>query len=138
MPSIAYHLHLPDALTSSVVFASPHSGRDYAASFLNTSILDRHVIRSSEDAWVDRLFDSAPDFGAPLLRAGAPRAYVDLNRAIDELDPALIEGVRRQFHHVSGLFNLAHVRLWLDVEYCRTRLQRLSTDTVDSRLSRSH
>ncbi len=92
MPSTAYHLHLPETLSSCVVFASPHSGRDYPPSFLATTQLDERTIRSSEDAWVDRLFDSAPELGAPLLRAGAPRAYVDLNRAVDELDPALIEG----------------------------------------------
>ncbi|AUC52593.1 N-formylglutamate amidohydrolase [Sagittula sp. P11] len=106
MPSTAYHLHLPETLSSCVVFASPHSGRDYPPSFLATTQLDERTIRSSEDAWVDRLFDSAPEHGAPLLRAGAPRAYVDLNRAVDELDPALIEGVRRSGHNprvASGL-----------------------------------
>lgn len=106
MVTTAYHLHLPDALTSRVVFASPHSGRDYPKSFMETTILDDHLIRTSEDAWVDTLFDCAPDFGAPLLRAGAPRAYVDLNRAQDELDPALIEGIRRVGHNprvASGL-----------------------------------
>ncbi|EBA08242.1 N-formylglutamate amidohydrolase [Sagittula stellata] len=106
MPSTAYHLHLPEKLSSCVVFASPHSGRDYPPSFLGTTLLDKRTIRSSEDAWVDRLFDSAPAHGAPLLRAGAPRAYVDLNRAVDELDPALIEGVRRMGHNprvASGL-----------------------------------
>ncbi|KUF12750.1 N-formylglutamate amidohydrolase [Pseudoponticoccus marisrubri] len=106
MPSTAYHLHLPDVPSSCVVFASPHSGRDYPWSFLKDTILDEHAIRSSEDAYVDRLFDCAPQFGAPLLRAGAPRAYVDLNRACDELDPALIDGVRRGGHNprvASGL-----------------------------------
>jgi len=106
MPNTAYHLHLPDAVTSCVVFASPHSGRDYPRSFLRGTILDAHTIRTSEDAYVDRLFDSAPEFGVPLLRAGAPRAYVDLNRASDELDPALIEGLRRSGHNprvASGL-----------------------------------
>ena len=106
MPDTAYHLHLPERLTSCVVFASPHSGRDYPACFLQTTALDETSIRSSEDAYVDRLFDCAPDFGAPLLRAGAPRAFVDLNRAADELDPALIEGVRRSGHNprvASGL-----------------------------------
>jgi N-formylglutamate amidohydrolase len=106
MPDTAYHLHMPDALTSCVVFASPHSGRDYPATFLRASVLDGHAIRSSEDAWVDRLFDVAPEFGAPLIRAGAPRAYLDLNRAADELDPALIDGLRRSGHNprvASGL-----------------------------------
>lgn len=94
-----YRLFRPDALLSSVVFASPHSGRNYCDSFLAQSVLDRHSIRSSEDAFVDILFDAAPMHGAPLLVAEMPRAYVDLNRAPDELDPALIEGVRRTMHN---------------------------------------
>lgn len=106
MPEISYHLHMPDRQTSCVVFASPHSGRDYPQSFLRTTVLDAHSIRTSEDAFVDQLFDCAPQFGAPFLRAGAPRAYVDLNRAAEEMDPALIEGLRRVGHNprvASGL-----------------------------------
>ncbi|WP_136440839.1 N-formylglutamate amidohydrolase [Pacificoceanicola onchidii] len=106
MPKVAYTESLPDVTTSPTVFASPHSGRDYSWHFLRSTVLDERLIRTSEDAFVDRLFDCAPQFGAPLLRAGAPRAYVDLNRALDELDPALIEGVRRGGHNprvASGL-----------------------------------
>src|SRR6056297_3352543 len=99
MQTNAFDLLRPSRMTSCVVFASPHSARAYAPEFLLRSVLDSHVIRSSEDAYVDRLFDAAPQFGAPLLLAGAPRAYVDLNRAADELDPALIEGVRAQGHN---------------------------------------
>ncbi len=89
-----FRLDPPSERQSSVVFASPHSGRDYAADFLARTVLDRRTLRSSEDAFVDDLFATAPQHGAPLLRALAPRAYVDLNRSADELDPALIEGVR--------------------------------------------
>ncbi|MDZ7710673.1 MAG: N-formylglutamate amidohydrolase [Roseovarius sp.] len=106
MPETAYHLTHPDRRTTAVVFASPHSGRDYPWSFLRRTRLDEHSVRSSEDFYVDQLFDSAPRAGAPLLRAGAPRAFVDLNRSPDELDPALIEGVSRQGHNprvASGL-----------------------------------
>jgi N-formylglutamate amidohydrolase len=94
------------ARSTSVLFAAPHSGRDYGAAFLARAALDERTIRSSEDAFVDLLFDMAPDYGAPFLVAGAPRAFVDLNRASDELDPALIEGVRRGAHSpriASGL-----------------------------------
>ena len=106
MPKVAYHLVQPDAHTSRVVFASPHSGRDYSWAFLRHTALDQLTIRSSEDAFVDRLFDCAPQFGAPFLKAGAPRAFIDLNRSAEELDPALIEGVRRKTHNprvASGL-----------------------------------
>ena len=106
MPKSAYEVVNSPNMRSCVVFASPHSGRDYPSSFLRSSILDEHVIRSSEDAFVDQLFDCAPQFGASFIKAGAPRAFVDLNRACDELDPALIEGVRRRGHNpriASGL-----------------------------------
>jgi len=106
MPADAFVVTLPAAPTSCVVFASPHSGCDYTASFMRATVLDDHVIRSSEDAFVDRLFACAPAFGAPFIRALVPRAFVDLNRARDELDPALIEGVRRVGHNpriASGL-----------------------------------
>lgn len=106
MPKFAFHLTRPERLTSPVVFASPHSGRDYPWSFLRRTVLDEHVIRTSEDAYVDRLFECAPQYGAPFLKAGAPRSFVDLNRSADELDPALIEGARKPGHNprvTSGL-----------------------------------
>lgn len=106
MPAAAFDVLLPSTPASCVVFASPHSGRDYSWSFLRKTVLNEHAIRSSEDAFVDELFDCAPHFGAVFLKAGAPRAYVDLNRAADELDPALIEGARRIVHNprvASGL-----------------------------------
>jgi N-formylglutamate amidohydrolase len=82
-----------------MVFSSPHSGRDYPAEFLARATLDRRAIRSSEDAFVDELFAAAPRLGAPLLAARIPRAFIDLNRAADELDPAVIEGVQRVAHN---------------------------------------
>ncbi len=102
----AYVLDMPAERTSCVVFASPHSGRAYPASLLKRSVLNRKMIRSSEDAYVDQLFDSAPESGAPFLAAAMPRAYLDLNRSADELDPALIQGARRHGHNprvASGL-----------------------------------
>jgi N-formylglutamate amidohydrolase len=95
----AYDLTLPERRATSVIFASPHSGRDYRAEFLARSVLDERAIRSSEDAFVDALFAAAPVHGAPLLAARAPRAYLDLNRSVEELDPALIEGVRSTAHN---------------------------------------
>ena len=106
MPKTAYHLVFPQKRSTSVVFASPHSGRDYPRWFIQRSRLDEMTIRSSEDAYVDQLFASATQMGAPFICAGAPRAFVDLNRGADELDPALIDGVRPSGHNprvASGL-----------------------------------
>jgi N-formylglutamate deformylase len=102
----AFDVSRPAELGSAVVFASPHSGRDYSQRFLRQTILDTRTIRSSEDAFVDELFDFVPEFGAAFIRALTPRACVDLNRSPEELDPALIENLRPQGHNprvASGL-----------------------------------
>ena len=99
MNSDAFHLYRPERRLTPIVFSSPHSGRDYPQAFVEASLLDETVIRSSEDAFVDRLFDQAPLMGAPLIAARVPRAFLDLNRACDEFDPAVIEGVDRVPHN---------------------------------------
>ena len=92
---VAVEIVEPLRATSPVVFASPHSGRVYPADFLSLAQVPERVLRSSEDAYVDRLIADAPEFGAPLVTSQVPRAYVDFNRAADEFDPALIDGVPR-------------------------------------------
>jgi len=96
--TLPYDLTEPARLTSNAVFSSPHSGRAYPQSLIARSRLPLLRLRASEDALVDVLFAAAPARGAPLLCATAPRAWLDLNRAPTDLDPALIEGVR-----VSGI-----------------------------------
>lgn len=95
----AYVLTRPQVRTSPIIFSSPHSGREYPEEFLAQTILDGHAIRSSEDAFVDDLFRMAPGLGSPLLTARVPRAYIDLNRAADELDPGVIDGIARAPHN---------------------------------------
>ncbi len=77
-----------------VVFSSPHSGRAYPDGFVRRARLTPLALRASEDAYVDELFAAAPGHGAPLIAAVAPRAYVDLNRGPEELDPSVVDGVR--------------------------------------------
>ncbi|MFQ5565448.1 MAG: N-formylglutamate amidohydrolase, partial [Paracoccaceae bacterium] len=93
---LPFRLMAPDRLAAAAVFNSPHSGRDYPAGLVRRSRLTRRGLRASEDVLIDALFAAAPEHGAPLLAATAPRAWLDLNRAPSELDPALIRGVRRQ------------------------------------------
>ncbi|WDI32340.1 N-formylglutamate amidohydrolase [Hyphococcus flavus] len=88
-PRRAVEVLSPELATTPLIFASPHSGRDYPGELLRNTRLDRHALRQSEDSYVDLLFDEAPRFGAPLLRALFPRAFVDVNRARDELDPRM-------------------------------------------------
>jgi N-formylglutamate amidohydrolase len=72
-----------------MVFASPHSGREYPHDLLAASRLDASGLRRSEDCFVDELFGMVPDLGAPLVKALYPRAYLDPNREPYELDPAM-------------------------------------------------
>ncbi len=77
----------PQHQTAPVVFSSPHSGREYSPAFVAQSRLDAITLRRSEDSFVDELFGQAPHYGAPLLKALFPRAFVDPNREPFELDP---------------------------------------------------
>ena len=95
MARTPYTLRMPPRLLAPVVVASPHSGRDYDWDFVSPTVLDGRGLRSSEDAFVDRLLADVPTLGVPLLAAEVPRAFVDLNRAAEELDPALVRDVPR-------------------------------------------
>lgn len=96
---MTYDLLRPAIPRGGVLFASPHSGRDYPHDLLARTELSETALRSSEDAFMDQLVGDAPALGAALLLARTPRAYVDLNRGADELDPAVIDGVRRLIHN---------------------------------------
>jgi N-formylglutamate deformylase len=72
-----------------LVIDSPHSGTDYPADF--GARLAGRALRSGEDTWVDRLYASAPDHGATLLAANFPRAYIDPNRGLQDIDAALLD-----------------------------------------------
>jgi N-formylglutamate amidohydrolase len=87
-----YRLRRPLALETPFVFASPHSGRAYPRSFVAQSRLSFNALRRSEDAFVEELFLPVVDYGAPLIAAAFPRAYLDVNRAPAEFDAAMFEG----------------------------------------------
>ena len=82
--------HDPKGPASPLVFDSPHSGRRYPADFMFTCPED--VLRQAEDSFVDDLYGRAPEFGAILIAAQFPRSYIDVNRAIDDIDPQLVAG----------------------------------------------
>ena len=105
----------PVEQTAPIVFCSPHSGRVYPRAFLESSQLDAQTLRKSEDCYVDELFASVPDFGAPLLVARFPRAYLDVNREPYELDPELFDEPLPDFANpqtmrvVGGLGTIARI-----------------------------
>ena len=94
-PEPPFVLTRPDSWLSGVIFASPHSGCDYPDWFLKETRLPVSTLRSSEDAFVDRLIAPASRYGAVTLASRVPRCIVDLNRGADEIDPVIVRGVPR-------------------------------------------
>lgn len=82
-------VHAPARREVPLVFDSPHSGLDYPGDF--EPVASRAAILSTWDAYVDELWGGVPAAGAWLLSALFPRAYVDANRAANDIDPALLE-----------------------------------------------
>jgi N-formylglutamate amidohydrolase len=80
----------PQGVEVPLVFDSPHSGSHYPDDFRFCCPLE--VLRTAEDTYVDELYAAAPEFGATLIGAVFPRSYLDPNRAVDDLDTALIDG----------------------------------------------
>lgn len=76
---------------SAILFTSPHSGRDYPVAFLAAARLPEAQLRRAEDRLVDQLLDGIDS--APVMRARFARTFLDLNRAADEVDPAMLGGV---------------------------------------------
>ena len=91
-PAPPFRLDRPDRQSVPFVFASPHSGRAYPDTLLARTRLDSVTLRRSEDAYVDQLFAGAPALGAPLLAAQFPRALLDVNRGMAEIDRAMFAG----------------------------------------------
>lgn len=72
-----------------VVFDSPHSGSHYPKDF--NFACSEEDLEATQDKFVDDLFECAADHGASFLHATFSRSYIDLNRAVDDIDPMLLE-----------------------------------------------
>lgn len=121
-----------------IVFASPHSGRNYTSEMQADTCLSLDQLRRSEDAYVDRLIAGAPACGAHLVCAQFPRVFVDPNRGPWELDPGMFsdrlpaQADRVSRRAASGLGVVPRVgfegrplyRRRLRYEEARTRLER--------------
>ncbi len=88
MPVAVLVHHEPVTQTIPLVLDSPHSGEIYPADFLHAP--PRALVRQAEDTHVARLWRAAPAQGAALLEASFPRAYIDPNRSLGDIDPALL------------------------------------------------
>lgn len=83
----AYTLMTPQPSAVPILIAVPHAGRAYPGSLLERMRNPGFAALKLEDRYVDRLAERvAAQTGAALLVAHAPRAMIDLNRAIEDID----------------------------------------------------
>ncbi|MEM7043623.1 MAG: N-formylglutamate amidohydrolase [Pseudomonadota bacterium] len=85
--SIPGILDVSDAIgqLAPLLMDSPHSGEAAPDDF--RPAVSKSAWLHAADRFVDQLFEDAPSIGVPLLRAQFPRIYLDVNRALDDLDP---------------------------------------------------
>lgn len=75
--------------TAPLVLDSPHSGSLYPEDFRPACSFE--ALRSAEDSFVDELWGFASKLDVPLLAATFPRSYIDANRSLLDIDPALLD-----------------------------------------------
>lgn len=73
-----------------VLLSVPHAGRGYSTALLGAARLGRSALAVLEDPLVDRLIMRAVEAGAGAVVAHAPRAEIDLNRSLDDLDRGMV------------------------------------------------
>ena len=84
----AFLRHDPAGEAIPLVLDSPHSGTTYPAEFDHAP--PRALVRQAEDTHVATLWRAAPSFGATLIEARFPRAFIDPNRSLADIDPELL------------------------------------------------
>ncbi len=80
--------HGPEGAALPLVLDSPHSGEHYPEDF--DHVPSRGMVRRAEDTHVARLYRTATRVGATLIEATFPRAYIDANRSLVDLDPSML------------------------------------------------
>jgi N-formylglutamate amidohydrolase len=78
-----------------VLVAVPHAGRDYPDEVLTNLRVAPQVLERLEDRHADMLLGGVAAAGCATLTAHAARAWIDLNRAPNEVDPQMISDAPR-------------------------------------------
>lgn len=113
-PFPPFTLRLPEGEPVPLVCDSPHSGTQYPDDFGYAVPFD--VLRGGEDTDVHVLWQALPSVGATLLAAEFPRAYIDPNRDIEDIDAELLAGPWPTPLQPSEKTRLGIGLIWRDAE----------------------
>jgi N-formylglutamate amidohydrolase len=87
-----------------VVVEVPHAGVDVPPELAAALVSPVRALARDADLLVDELYDLAPSLGATLIASRISRYVVDLNRAEDDVDAAVVAGDPRPARpHARGL-----------------------------------
>ena len=111
-PFPPFTLRLPEGDPVPLVCDSPHSGVLYPDDFGHVVPFDQ--LRGAEDTDVHVLWQALPSVGATLLAANYPRAYIDPNRDIDDIDPEMLAEPWPTPLHPSEKTRLGIGLIWRD------------------------
>lgn len=97
----AYRLWRSEAHGIPVLIAAPHCGRNYPESLASLLRDPEQASLRLEDRYIDTIARPvATASGASLLLAEAPRAMIDLNRSVEDIDWSMVSGTKpRQARH---------------------------------------
>lgn len=87
-PTSSVAIALPRTEPIALVCDSPHSGTAYPDDFRYAVAISD--LRKCEDTHVEALWADVPEVGGTLIHARFPRSYIDVNRACDDIDVALL------------------------------------------------
>ena len=79
----------PAFAATPLVLSVPHAGRFYPDALIGCSAVPKAVLEELEDRHADLLVARAVTHGAVAIVARSARAWIDLNRGEEDLDPAL-------------------------------------------------
>ena len=79
----------PATAETPLVCAVPHGGRIYPPALFSAAMVPHAILEQLEDRYADLLIAKAVQHGAVAIVARVARAWIDLNRGEEDLDPEL-------------------------------------------------
>jgi N-formylglutamate deformylase len=119
-----------------IVVDSPHSGKAYPDDFGHSAPFE--LLRRGEDLFVERLYEDAPDFGATFIAANFPRAYVDPNRLLTDIDAELLDAPWPGEVVAGPKTKLGIGLIWRLLGEVPIYSRRLTVDEVQARIERCY